>query len=89
MIPDLEIEASNKSRRRLMYLDVSGFECYKTVLILETPFWVAGAAESMEIGKIVIGASNKSGRRCKRSDEIQLISLMYFCLLYTSPSPRD
>ena len=25
-------------------------ECYKTVLILETPFWVAGAAESMKIG---------------------------------------
>ena len=32
------------------------------MLILETPFWVAGAAQSMEIGKIVIGASNKSGR---------------------------
>ena len=33
------------------------------MLILETPFWVAGAAESMKIGRIVIGASNKSGRR--------------------------
>ena len=31
----------------------------------------------MKIGKIVIGASNKSGRRCKRSDEISLIFLMY------------
>ena len=37
-------------------------EGYKTVLILETPFWVAGAAESMNISIIVIGASNKSGR---------------------------
>jgi hypothetical protein len=37
-------------------------EGYKTVLILETPFWVAGAAESMKISIIVIGASNKSGR---------------------------
>ena len=42
------------------------------MLILVTPFWVAGAAESMEIGKFVIEASNKSGRRCKRSDELQL-----------------
>ena len=33
------------------------------MLILETPFWVAGAAESLKIGRIVIGASNKSGRR--------------------------
>jgi len=60
--------------------DVSRSECYKTVLILETPFWVAGAAESMEIGKFVIGASNKSGRRCKRSDELQLIYLMHLDL---------
>ena len=30
-------------------------EGYKTVLILETPIWVAGAAESMKIGIIVIG----------------------------------
>ena len=37
-------------------------EGYKTVLILETPFWVAGAAESMKISIIIIGASNKSGR---------------------------
>jgi hypothetical protein len=37
-------------------------EGYKTVRILETPFWVAGAAESMKISIIVIGASNKSGR---------------------------
>ena len=37
-------------------------EGYKTVVILETPFWVAGAAESMKISIIVIGASNKSGR---------------------------
>ena len=37
-------------------------EGYNTVLILETPFWVAGAAESMKISIIVIGASNKSGR---------------------------
>ena len=36
---------------------------YKTVLILETPFWVACAAESVKIGRIGIGASNKSGRR--------------------------
>ena len=41
---------------------VSRSECYKTVLILETPFWVAGAVESMKIDRIVIGASNKSGR---------------------------
>ena len=37
-------------------------EGYKTVLILETPFWVAGAAELMKISITVIGASNKSGR---------------------------
>jgi len=37
-------------------------EGYKTVLILETPLWVAGAAESMKINIIVLGASNKSGR---------------------------
>ena len=36
---------------------------YKTVLILETPFWVAGAAESVKMSRIGIGASNKSGRR--------------------------
>ena len=47
-----------------MLFDLSSFECYKTVLILETLFWVAGAAESKEIGVIVIGASNKSGRHC-------------------------
>ena len=45
-----------------------------------TPFWVGGAAESMKIGKIVIGASNKSGRRCMPSDEISLIYLMYLDL---------
>ena len=28
---------------------------------METPIWVAGAAESMKIGIIVIGPSNKSG----------------------------
>ena len=50
------------------------------MLILVTPFWVAGAAESMEIDKCVIEASNKSGRRCKRSDELQLIYLMYLDL---------
>ena len=55
-------------------------QCYKTVLILETPVWVAGAAESMKLGKIVIGASNKSGRRCKLSDEMNLIYLMYLDL---------
>ena len=60
--------------------DVSRSEWYKTALILETPFWVAGAAESMEICKIVIGASNKSGRRCMPSDEISLIFLMYLDL---------
>ena len=49
--------------------DVSTSKWYKTVLILETPFWVACAAESMEIGIIVIGASNKSGRRFTPSDE--------------------
>ena len=31
---------------------------------METPFWVAGAAESMKIGIIVIGPSNKSGPHC-------------------------
>ena len=36
---------------------------YKTVLFLETPFWVAGAVQSMKIGRIGGGASNKSGRR--------------------------
>ena len=47
-----------------------------------------GAAESMEIRQIVVGASNKSGRRCKPSDEINLICLMYLdlinviCLMY-------
>ena len=85
------IGASNKSGRRcklsdemnlicLMYLDLT---CYKTVLILETPFWVACAAESMEIGIIVIGASNKSGRRFTPSDESNLICLMYLHLSVT------
>ena len=37
-------------------------EDYKTVLILETPFCVAGAAELMKLDIIVLGASNKSGR---------------------------
>ena len=32
------------------------------MLILETPFWVAGVVESMKICKIVIGASNQSGQ---------------------------
>ena len=50
------------------------------MLILETPFWVAGAAESMKMSIIVIGASNKSGRRCKPSDEMNLIYLMYLHL---------
>ena len=31
---------------------------------METPFWVAGAVESMNIGIIVIGPSNKSGPHC-------------------------
>ena len=56
---------------------------YKTALILETPFWEAGAAESVRISIIVIGASNKSGRRCKPSDEINLIYLMYLDLSVT------
>ena len=30
---------------------------------METPFWVAGAAESVKMSRIGIGASNKSGRR--------------------------
>ena len=33
------------------------------MLILETPFWSDGAAESLEIGKIEVGSSNRSGRR--------------------------
>ena len=45
-------------------VDLSRSECYKTVIILETPFWVAGVAESMKICQIVNGASNKSGRGC-------------------------
>jgi hypothetical protein len=58
---------------------------------LETRFSEAGAAESLEIGKIAVGSSNrsgrlcklygiafnKSGRHCKASDEINLICLMY------------
>ena len=40
--------------------ELSRSGCYKTVLFLETPFWVAGAAESVKIGRIGIGASNKS-----------------------------
>ena len=60
--------------------DVSRSECYKTVLILETPFWVAGAVESVKIGITVIGASNKSGRRCKLSNEIHPIYLIYLAL---------
>ena len=60
--------------------DVFRSECYKTVVILETPFWVGGAAESMEMRQIVVGASNKSGRRCMPSDEINLICLMYLDL---------
>ena len=40
------------------------------VLILETLPWVLGAAQSMKTGIIVIGASKKSGRGCKPSDEI-------------------
>ena len=63
--------------------DVSRSECCKTVLILETPFWVSGAVESMNICVIVIGASNKSGRRCKPSDAIDLIYLMYLDLSVT------
>ena len=59
---------------------MSSLECYEKVLILETPFWVASAAGPMKIGIIVIGASNKSGRRCKPSDEIQLMHLMYLDL---------
>ena len=50
---------------------------------METPFWAPGAAESMNIGIIVIGASNKSGRRCKPSDEINLIYLMHLDLSVT------
>ena len=65
----------------LSVLPVAGLASASFVLlILETPFWVAGAAESMEIGKLVIGASNKSGRRCMPSDEINLIYLMYLDL---------
>ena len=37
-------------------------EGYKTVLILETRFCEAGAAESLELGKIAVGSSNRSGR---------------------------
>ena len=44
---------------------ISASECYKTVLILETRFCEAGAAESLEIGKIEVGSSNRSGRLCK------------------------
>ena len=46
------------------------------MLILETPFWEAGAAESVKIGIIVIGASNKSGRRCKPSNEFSYAESM-------------
>ena len=77
---------------------ISASECYKTVLILETRFCEAGAAESLEIGKIEVGssnrsgrlcklygiASNKSGRRCKPFDEINLLCLMYLDLSVTS-----
>ena len=55
----------------------------KTVIILATPFWVAGAVQSVKIGRIVIGASKKSGRRCKPSDEINLIYLMHLDLSAT------
>jgi len=69
-------------------------ECYKTVMILETRFQEAGAAESLEIRKVEVGSSNRSGRLCKLygttfnksgwhsmpSDEINLICLMYLVL---------
>ena len=42
--------------------DVSNLEGYTTVLILETPFWVDGAAEWMKIRKMAVGSSNRSGR---------------------------
>ena len=64
------------------------------MLILETRFSEAGAAESLEIGKMEVGSSNrsgrlcklygtafhKSGRHCKACDEINLICLMYLDL---------
>ena len=60
------------------------------MLILETRFSEAGTAEWLEIGKMEVGSSNrsgrlcklygtaynKSGRRCKPSDEINVICLM-------------
>ena len=36
-------------------------EGYQTVLILETPFWVAGAAESMKIDIIVLERPTNQG----------------------------
>ena len=56
--------------------------CHR-VSVLSCVVWVACAAESINIGIIVIGASNKSGRRCKPSDEINLIYLMYLDLSVT------
>ena len=67
------------------------------MLILETRFQEADAAESLEIGKNEVGssnrsgrlcklyetASNKSGRGCKSSDELHLIRLMYLDLSVT------
>ena len=48
--------------------------------ILETPFWEAGAAESMEKGKLETEASNKLGRRCMSSNEIYLVYLIHLVL---------
>ena len=40
-------------------------DCSLDASILETRFSEAGAAESLEIGKMAVGSSNRSGRLCK------------------------
>ena len=42
--------------------------------VLGTPFWVAGAAESMKIGIIVIGPSNKSGPHCMHASKAESLN---------------
>ena len=54
----------------LIYLDVSRSEYYKTVLISETPFWVAGAAESMKISIIVGGWGCATGNTVPFSQSV-------------------
>ena len=55
----------NALRRATCCGKISASGCYKTVLILETRFYEAGAAESLELGKTEVGASNRSGPLCK------------------------